>query len=198
MQEANSVSALLRTPALLGQQATTSHVADALDTATIFHFAGHAVQSGSGTELLLAAISPGEKRPWVDGEFLRQHRPRACRLAVLSACATGVREVAWNHPFQDIVETLGSLGVPEVVATRWQIDSEAAVPFMDAFYTSLQRGTSVAMALTSARGVLSKRHLYGNPYYWGAYYVTGREAIPSGEKRRARVQADEKTKKEQD
>jgi CHAT domain-containing protein len=76
---------------------------------------------------------------------------------------------------QDIVETLGSLGVPEVVATRWQIDSEAAVPFMDSFYSSLSQGNSVAVALTSARRVQSGKSLYANPYYWGAYYVTGRE-----------------------
>jgi hypothetical protein len=86
-----------------------------------------------------------------------------------------VREAAWNHPLQDIVETLGSLGVPEVVATRWQIDSEAAVPFMDSFYTSLSQGSSVAAALTSARRVQSKELLYSKPYYWAAYYVTGRE-----------------------
>ena len=198
IKEADSVNVFLHSPdLLLGEQATATHVASAIGSATILHFAGHALQTENGTELLLAAASPGEKRPWVDGEFLRQHPPRACRLAVLSACATGVREAAWNHPLQDIVETLGSLGVPEVVATRWQIDSEAAVPFMDAFYQSLERGTSVAMALTSARRVLSKQSLYGNPYYWGAYYVTGREAMHSGGEYRARIQADEEAKKEQ-
>ncbi len=176
MKEASSVNAFLHSPGLLvGKQATATRVGAALGTATIFHFAGHALQTGSGTELLLAATSQGEKRPWVDGEFLRRHPPRACRLAVLSACATGVREAAWNHPLQDIVETLGSLGVPEVVATRWRIDSSAAIPLMDAFYRSLAQGTSVAMALTSARRVESEKSLYANPYYWGAYYATGRE-----------------------
>jgi tetratricopeptide (TPR) repeat protein len=176
IDEARSVDAYLRSPQLLlGNEATAASVAQALGSATIFHFAGHAVRSGNGTELLLAASGSSDHNSSIDGAFLRQHRPRACRLAVLSACATGVREAAWNHPLQDIVETLGSLGVPEVVATRWQIDSEAAVPFMDSFYTSLSRGTSVAEALTSARRVQSEKSLYKNPYYWAAYYVTGRE-----------------------
>jgi hypothetical protein len=176
LDEARSVDAYLRSPQLLlGNEATAARVAQALGSATIFHFAGHAVPSGNGTELLLAASGSSDHNSSIDGAFLRQHRPRACRLAVLSACATGVREAAWNHPLQDIVETLGSLGVPEVVATRWQIDSEAAVPFMDSFYTSLSRGTSVAVALTSARRVQSEKSLYKNPYYWAAYYVTGRE-----------------------
>ena len=198
MKEADSVNAFLHSPdLLLGKQATATHVASAIGSAAIFHFAGHALQTGSGTELLLAATSPGEKRPWVDGEFLRRHPPRACRLAVLSACATGVREAAWNHPLQDIVETLGSLGVPEVVATRWRIDSSTAIPLMDAFYRSLAQGTSVAMALASAREVLSREPLYRNPYYWGAYYVTGSEMTQSEGEHYARAQANEKAKKEQ-
>ena len=76
---------------------------------------------------------------------------------------------------QDIVETFSSLGVPEVVATRWQIDSEATVPFMNSVYQNLKQGRSVAWALTAARKIQSSNSLYGNPYYWGAYYVTGRE-----------------------
>jgi CHAT domain-containing protein len=177
LEEAGSVSRLLHsTQLLLGRQATTANLSQALGSATIFHFAGHAIQTANGTELLLASSSPSELRPWVDGAFLRQHPPHACQLAVLSACSTGTREASWNHPLQDMVETLGDLGVPEVVATRWQIDSEAAVPFMGSFYQSLANGKSVAVALTSARGVQFSRSLYKNPYYWGAYYVTGGEA----------------------
>jgi CHAT domain-containing protein len=176
LEEAGSVSRQLHsTQLLLGRQATTTNLAQALGSATIFHFAGHAVQTKDGTELLLAASSPNELRPWVDGAFLRQHPPHACQLAVLSACSTGTREASWNHPLQDIVETLGDLGVPEVVATRWQIDSEAAVPFINAFYQSLATGNSVPMALTSARRVQFSESAYKNPYYWGAYYATGRK-----------------------
>ena len=188
LEEAGSVTRLLHsTQLLLGQQATTANLARTLGSATIFHFAGHAVQTGNGTELLLAASTPDELRPWVDGVFLRQHPPHACQLAVLSACSTGTREASWNHPLQDIVETLGDLGVPEVVATRWQIDSEAAVPFMDSFYQSLATGKSVAVALTSARGVQFSRSLYKNPYYWGAYYVTGGETTLVQKESHARI-----------
>jgi CHAT domain-containing protein len=176
LTEAQAVDGFLHAPTLLlGGQATAVRVAQALSTATIFHFAGHAIQTNDGTELLLAAASPADSKPWMDGDFLRRHPPRACKLAVLSACATGEREASWNHPRQDIVETLSSLGVPEIVATRWQIDSETAVPFIDTLYQNLQQGESVAQALTAARRVQSHHSLTRNPYYWGAYYVTGRE-----------------------
>jgi len=81
-----------------------------------------------------------------------------------------------------MVERLASLGVPEVVATRWQIDSEASVPLIDAFYGRLSQGDTPAMALASARRVQFGNSSYRNPYYWGAYYVTGREIEhPPGE-----------------
>jgi CHAT domain-containing protein len=178
LDEAKTISGFLHAPhLLLGDQANVPHVAQLLDSATVFHFAGHAVQTSHGTELLLAASSPGDKHPWIDGAFLRQHPPRACRLAVLSACATGVREASWNHPLQDIVETLGSVGVPEVVATRWQISSESAVPFMEAFYLSMAQGSDVAMALTSARRLQSLQAHENSPFYWGAYYVSCTESV---------------------
>jgi CHAT domain-containing protein len=178
LQEAKSVSGYLHAPQLLlGQQATTARVAQTIESATVFHFAGHALQTSNGTELLLAPTFPGEAAPWLDGKFLRQHPPRACRLAVLSACATGTREAYWNHPLQDIVETLGSLGVPEVVATRWQINSEEAVPFMETFYRGIAQGDNVAVALTSARRVQFGQSPYNKPYYWAAYYLSCTEKV---------------------
>jgi tetratricopeptide (TPR) repeat protein len=181
MAEATAVSRYEHAPdLLLGEQATTAHVAAAIGSATLLHFAGHAVQDGNGTQLLLAAASPTEKTPWIDGAFLLKHPPRVCKLAVLSACATGKREASWNRPLQDIVETLRSLGVPEVVATRWQIDSGAAVPFMKAFYGSVAAGNTVAVALTAARKLQSAQSHDNHPYYWAAYYVTGQETTHLG------------------
>jgi CHAT domain-containing protein len=72
----------------------------------------------------------------------------------------------------DIVDTLASLGVPEIVATRWQIDSSSAVPMMDAFYSGLARGLTVPRALTAARQSLIRDARYRHPYYWAAYYAS--------------------------
>jgi CHAT domain-containing protein/tetratricopeptide (TPR) repeat protein len=160
---------------LLGAQATQSQVAGRLGSATAIHFAGHAAQQDGGTRLLLASAKTPSvaDRPFLDSTLLRKHPPRAARLAVFSACSTGKKEEGWNHGMGDIVDTLASLGVPDVVATRWQIDSESAVPMMDAFYGGLTRGLSVPQALTAARIALSRDPRYRHPYYWAAYYASG-------------------------
>jgi len=74
---------------------------------------------------------------------------------------------------RDGIKTLASLGVPDVVATRWQIDSAAAVPMMDAFYGGLAQGFTVPRALTAARQSLMRDARYHHPYYWAAYYASG-------------------------
>ncbi len=183
IEEAQSVELLLNAPVpLLGARATNSNIAAHIDSATILHFAGHALQRTDGTELLLAQSSTRDQSPWIDGKFFREHPPRVCRLAVLSTCSSGNVVAAWSHPSQDLVETLASSGVNDVVATRWEVDSQASVSFMNAFYTSMDRGNSAPLALLSARRVLSANPHFQNPYYWAAYSVTSAQILnPHGE-----------------
>ena len=172
-EEARDVARYLRSPdLLLGAAATEANVAAALTHAPAIHFAGHAVQHAGATRLLLAAGSAGGL-PYLDSSLFRKHPPRAARLVVFSACSTGKREEGWNHGMGDIVNTLADLGVPEVVATRWQVDSASAVPMMDAFYGGLARGFTVPQALTLARQSLIRDPRYRHPYYWAAYYASG-------------------------
>jgi len=173
---------------LLAAEATESRVAARLATASAIHFAGHAVLQDGSTRLLLAPqneppaengsagpnpVRLSQDRPYLDSDLLRKHPPRAARLAVFSACSTGKKEEGWNHGMGDIVDTLALLGVPDVVATRWQIDSGSAVPMMNAFYDGLAKGLSVPQALTAARQSLIRDPRYRHPYYWAAWYASG-------------------------
>jgi CHAT domain-containing protein len=165
---------------LLGVQATQPQVAARLATASAIHFAGHAAQQDGAMRLLLAPANPTHgatstinARPWLDSDLLRRHPPRAARLVVFSACSTGKKEEGWNHGMSDIVATLASLGVRDVVATRWQIDSASALPMMDAFYSGLAQGLTVPQSLTVARNSLLRDPRYRHPYYWAAWYASG-------------------------
>ncbi len=158
---------------LLADQATEAHVVALMRSASIVHFAGHAMEYEGATRLLLAPSGLRNDKPYLDSALLRQYPPRAARLVVFSACSTGKREQGWNHGMGDIVDTLASIGVPEVVATRWQIDSASAVPMMDAFYRGLANGLTVPQALTAARQSLVRDARYRHPYYWAAYYASG-------------------------
>jgi CHAT domain-containing protein len=175
LEEARIVASDSSDPNLfLGDQATEARVSPLLGSAPMIHFAGHAVQYEGSTRLLLAPSGLAGDKPYLDSARFRQNPPKAAKLIVFSACSTGKREEGWDHGMGDIVDTLASLGVPEVVATRWQIDSASAVPLMDVFYRGLANGLSVPSALTAARQSLVRDARYRHPYYWAAYYASGR------------------------
>jgi CHAT domain-containing protein len=176
LAEVRAVAQFDNDPSLLvGDQATEPQVVAHLATASAIHFAGHAERQNGGTHLLLASTKgvAGVDAPWLDSEMLRKHPPRAARLAVFSACSSGKKEAGWNHGMGDIVTTLESLGVPDVVATRWQIDSGSAVPMMEVFYNGLAKGSAVPQALTAARRSMVRDPRYRHPYYWAAWYASG-------------------------
>jgi CHAT domain-containing protein len=184
LSEARAVAQFEYEPNLLvGDQATEPQVTAHLATATAIHVAGHAAQQDGETRLLLAsenglrarshASAATQDKPWLDSSLFRLHPPRAALLAVFSACSTGKKEEGWNHGMGDLVVTLASLGVPDVVATRWQIDSASAVPLMDGFYEGLAKGSTVPEALTAARQGLVREARYRHPYYWAGWYASG-------------------------
>ena len=80
---------------LTGPDATASAVEAALHSASIFHFAGHAVSSGGQTGLIVASSIPassarsaGNESPLWKMSGIGPGSLTQCRLAVLSACAT--------------------------------------------------------------------------------------------------------------
>ena len=174
LEEARRVAGESPNPNLLvGNEATEAHVAALMRSASILHFAGHAAQFDGATRLLLAPSGWAADKPYLDSALFLKNPPRAARLVVFSACSSGKREEGWDHGMGDIVDTLASLGVPEVVATRWQIDSASAVPLMDVFYRGLANRLAVPQALTAARQSLARDVRYRHPYYWAAYYASG-------------------------
>ena len=174
LNEAQAVARLgANTNLLLANQATEPQVAAHLASASMIHFAGHAAERDGDTRLLLAPSGVAGDKPYLDRTLFLRDPPRTARLVVFSACSTGKSEEGWNHGMGDIVDTLAALGVPEVVATRWNIDSASAVPMMDAFYRGLAHGLNVPQALTAARQSLARDVRYRHPYYWAAYYASG-------------------------
>jgi len=174
LNEARTVARLgTNSDLLLAGQATEARVAAHLASASMIHFAGHAAAYNGATRLLLAPSGGADDRPYLDSALFLRDPPRDARLVVFSACSSGRSEEGWNHGMGDIVDTLASLGVPEIVATRWQIDSASAVPMMDVFYHRLADGLSVPQALTAARNSIVRDARYRHPYYWAAYYASG-------------------------
>ena len=93
------------------------------------------------------------------------------RLAVLAACSTGSSGRDGLLDNRSLVHAFLSGGVPSVVASRWNVDSQSTADLMSDFYHGLPKEPP-AQALFSARNQLLKT--YSHPYYWAGFSVTGR------------------------
>jgi CHAT domain-containing protein len=73
-----------------------------------------------------------------------------------------------------MVRRLMGARVPEVVASRWQIDSTATSRLMNEFYRNLIAGDTVSDALTTASRNLRTEPGFAHPYYWAGFSAFGR------------------------
>lgn len=96
---------------------------------------------------------------------------KSCRLAVLSACATAASDLdgAWNP--DGLVRAFLRAGAAEVVASRWNVDSEATAELMEAFYRSVAAGAAPGEALEAASREIRARHGRSHPHYWAAFHL---------------------------
>jgi CHAT domain-containing protein len=175
--EARHVASLFARSTFLGAEAATSAAVEReMGRAVVFHFAGHSISNASRVGLLLAEDSnrPGDiNAMMLDAEVIAATNLPQCRLAVLSACTTvGLENDGAGDP-QSLVRAFLDAGVPQVVASRWDVDSAATSTFMRLFYERLTRGGSAADALRFSAGRMKDQLQTTHPYYWAGFQLYG-------------------------
>lgn len=175
--EAHAVASDFHSEVVLsGKSATLPAVLKDLPAARIFHFAGHALAEGTRTGLVLASAGPADEEgaALLQADQLDSRQLRECRLAVLSACSTAN---AGHETLVDPESLVGAFllaGVPDVVASRWNVNSAATAGLMEMFYRRLLAGDSVSRALQQAAETLRRNPRTAHPYYWAAFGVYGK------------------------
>ena len=159
---------------LTGGKASLQNVVKLLPLAEVFHFAGHAASLGNETGLILSSPAGDPDRVvLLDAKQLGGEPLKKLKLVVLSGCETGIAEQGLVDP-ESLVRVFLRAGVPDVVASKWQIDSQSSAELMSQFYGSLMRGISIHEALSSARMEIRSNPKTAHPYYWAAFSVFGR------------------------
>ncbi len=136
-----------------------------LASSEVFIFMGHGQLAGTGTDLVLnGKQSVGAK------DFTSDVLSRS-QMVVLAACSTG-RGKEGLLDTQNLVHSFLVAGVPRVVASRWNVDSESTSQLMISFYQHVTARQTAAEAMLDARKqvLVTKAH----PYYWASFSVTGR------------------------
>jgi CHAT domain-containing protein len=163
---------------LIEAQATEAEVKSRLQTATIFHIAAHGVVNkrfATDSELALCRPAEGDRE---DGAFhsyeiARMRLPRT-RLAVLSACKSGVERYYRGEGMIGLSRSFLAAEVPTVVASLWAVDSEFTAIMMTSFHRRLQQHPAyVALRLAQLDMVQNTDPRRRNPYYWAAFCAFG-------------------------
>ncbi len=157
------------------ETASPASIANGIQKAALFHFAGHGWANGGNGGLLLSAVrSPSDSQAttrWLAADEVLRQDWRSCRLAVLSACLTATGEDRGPVNNRSLVRAFLAAGAGHVVAARWSVDADATRALMKEFYKGLFSGASPAEALAAAESKIAASPGWRHPYYWAGFDV---------------------------
>jgi len=181
-KEADDISRLYDHKVLLTEaHATKEKVKENLLRANVFHFAGHYVVNKSWPLLSGLLLAEDGQTHDVKDSLLTNHEITGeklsnARLIVLSACQTGVERFYNGEGMIGAARSFLATGVPLVVASQWDVDSDMTAELMVRFHRyRKQDGLSTVEALRRSQLDMleGEDKRYRNPYYWAAFEAIG-------------------------
>jgi CHAT domain-containing protein len=153
--EAVEIAALYpRSELLSGAAATKTAFLERARNSQVVHFAGHAAASADAPSAarLLFARNPatGDSGALYLHELGRPGLPRT-RVVVLGACRTAAGAVSRVEGAMSLGRPFLAAGVPDVVASLWDIDDDVSRQFFLGFHRALLVGGDPLLALRTAQ-----------------------------------------------
>lgn len=176
-EEVRSIGSLFQSPLIFSPTAFPGvSFRELLSTASIFHYAGHSRTTVRGGELSIPSrdrYGRFEEVSLRSKDIVRLDLYN-CELVILSACETNQGEEGRWLDRENLALAFLNTGVPEVVASHWQVDSNAATVMMEEFYSRLFKGETSPDALRLAAAKTRAMAGFSHPYYWAAFSVLAR------------------------
>jgi CHAT domain-containing protein len=94
-------------------------------------------------------------------------------LVVLSACETGLGDIAVGEGVLGMRRALAEAGAESEVLTLWEVGFDAPETFMRVFYDALKRGESRLDAFHGAQLQLIGDPRFAEPYLWAGFTLYG-------------------------
>jgi CHAT domain-containing protein len=166
---------------LVRDDATEENIKVAMESADVVHFAMHFVVN-ERSEMLSGfplTPSPSSNAEGSDG-FLQSYeiyglKLRRVRLAVLSACQTGIERQYQGEGAIGAARPFFVAGVPTVIASLWPVDSDASAELMVNFHKHRRESVSATRALKRAQldMIQGVKIEFRHPYYWAPFLAIG-------------------------
>jgi CHAT domain-containing protein len=149
-----------------GASITLQQIRSNLQKNEIFFFAGHGLRDGQDLSLV---VNPSLMVR--AGDLMPENMSRL-QLAILAACSTGTREDNGLMDTRSLDNSFLAAGVPRVISSRWDVDSDSTADLMEGIVTKLGQRAPVAQAMYSVQQDILKKEQH--PYYWAGFYLAGR------------------------
>lgn len=98
---------------------------------------------------------------------------RGTRLVVLSACETGLGDVASGEGVYGLRRAFGMAGAESQVMSLWKVSDRGTADFMAQYYQHLQAGKGRSEALRQVQLAALETGRYQHPYHWAAFFFSG-------------------------
>jgi CHAT domain-containing protein len=168
-QEALAVAGEFNHPHLvLDTDMSVREIASQIPQSDVFHFSGHTSTGVEASGMVVGDAGLFQARD------LLPNRTGRTQLVVLSACASARGTTGFFDDDDSFVQQLAAAGVPEIVASRWRVDSTATAELMKDFYGNLLQGQTVPQALGQASRFIRANPRFSHPYYWASFEAFGK------------------------
>lgn len=152
---------------LLNERATTAALQEFSSCADVLHLACHGQFRPDNP--LFSSLRLGDGWLTVRDAYNLNLR---CGLAALSACETGVNDVAPGDELIGLARGFFSAGAPTLLLSLWTVDDAATAELMAAFYKQLLAGKTPSAALRCAQ--LQQLETNPHPFFWSPFMIVGR------------------------
>lgn len=93
------------------------------------------------------------------------------KLAILSACETGLGEVKNGEGIYGFQRSLQTAGAKVIIMSLWKVDDAATQKLMTSFYKHWREGNDMQNAFLQAQKDIKQE--FSDPKYWGAFIMIG-------------------------
>jgi CHAT domain-containing protein len=152
---------------LLNQEATIAALRKHAPTADVIHLACHGHFRPDNP--LFSSLRLGDG--WLtvrDAYNLNLH----CALVTLSACETGVNDVAPGEELIGLARGFFAAGSASLLLSLWTVDDQATCEMMVDFYERLRSSKLPSRALREAQLAMMRKREH--PFFWAPFVLTGR------------------------
>lgn len=168
--EARAIAAGINGDLYLDEQATLENFMELTTSYKIYHLAMHALLDEK--EHTNSALVFQDNMYLDFSSLYGLYFP--ADLVVLSACNTGVGQLAAGEGLLSLSRALTYSGVRSSVYSLWEVPDEETSEIMISFYDYLNQGMNKATALAEAkRDFIKNNPLKTHPYYWAGFVING-------------------------